>query len=260
MYQDGVTIAIPNWNHEFFLPRSIRSALEAVRHLQANGIKAEVLVVDDGSRDGSLTLLRTLEAIYYGAGMRVHVHQANGGLAASRNTALLQARYRQIVFMDADNEIFGVNLPMFSRAMKDTQAAAVYGSLLIREANHRPAWGICSNEKFQNKIFNDNFIDAFALFDRIQLLDVAGYTTALAAHEDWEMWLHLATSGRKIVFVPLAFGYYYQVENSMIRSMPHDQIVQLRLRSRRMFNQTSFREYCTTNSNHLCYLPEIGYL
>jgi hypothetical protein len=80
----------------------------------------------------------------------------------------------------------------------------------------------------------------------------------LAAHEDWEMWLHLATNGRKIVFVPLAFGYYYELDNSMIRSVPDSQAVQIS--SRRMFNQTGFRNYYTTNSNHLCYFPEIGYL
>ena len=59
MAQAGVTIAIPNWNHEILLPRSIASALRAVDLLRNEGVPAEVLVIDDASRDGSQTLLRS---------------------------------------------------------------------------------------------------------------------------------------------------------------------------------------------------------
>ena len=61
--QAGVTIAIPNWNHEVLLPRSVLSALRTVAILREQGVPAEVLVIDDFSRDGSLTLLRQLEAL-----------------------------------------------------------------------------------------------------------------------------------------------------------------------------------------------------
>ena len=70
MAQAGVTIAIPNWNHEILLPRSIASALRAVDLLRNEGVPAEVLVIDDASRDGSQTLLRQLEALYSKAGLR----------------------------------------------------------------------------------------------------------------------------------------------------------------------------------------------
>ncbi len=258
MGQDGITIAIPNWNHEAFLPRSIQSGLEAVACCRDRGIEAEVLVIDDGSRDGSLGLLRTLEALYADRGLRVHRQEKNGGLAAARNAALLMARQRHIVLMDADNEIIPDNLHLFHQAIRETGAAGAYGNLLIRKAGHDVAWRICSNESIQAKIFDMNYVDAFAIFDRLQLLDVGGYSNALPAWEDWEMWLHLACSGRAIVFVPLAFGYYYELPNSMIRS--HDGAETHLARCQRMFNQVGARADAPLNACLMRYFPGVGLL
>src|SRR5262245_39842065 len=118
--QAGVTIAIPNWNHELLLPRSIGSALRAIDLLRSEGVPAEVLVIDDGSRDGSQTLLRQLEALYYQDGLRCLAFQANAGLAASRNQTLNHARYRYLAFLDADNELIPENLPLFVKTLEQT--------------------------------------------------------------------------------------------------------------------------------------------
>ena len=128
----GVTVAIPNWNHELMLARSVGSALRAVRLLRSRGVAAEVLVIDDASRDGSPVLLRQLEALYYDDGLRVLALRHNVGLAAVRNTALREAAHRYVVFMDADNELLPDNLHQFYRSIRDTGAAAVYGNLLSR--------------------------------------------------------------------------------------------------------------------------------
>src|SRR5215216_4843935 len=61
---DGLTIFIPNWNHRSFLPRALRSALDALGHLEGEGYSAEILVIDDASRDGSQKFLQTVQALY----------------------------------------------------------------------------------------------------------------------------------------------------------------------------------------------------
>jgi glycosyltransferase involved in cell wall biosynthesis len=95
---EGITIAIPNWNHELLLGRSIGSALRAVAALRERDIPAEILAIDDRSHDGSITLLRQLEALYFEQGLRVHLKPHNGGLADTRNLALHQAHYRYVLF------------------------------------------------------------------------------------------------------------------------------------------------------------------
>jgi len=268
----GVTIAIPNWNHELMLPRSVGSALRAVNALREISVAGEVLVVDDRSRDGSLILLRQLEALHYADGLRVLALGRNSGLPVARNAALARATYRHIVFMDADNELASENLPLFYRAICDTAAAAVFGNLLRQvdgEADGQtgapagPAT-LVSNESVQPRIFRENYIDAFAMFDRIQVLDADGYLNAmeLQAREDWELYLHLAAVGRRIVFVPVVFGVYHALPGSMIQEADEadDGHRVQKEYIRRVFDQLGIRATLPLATRHLRYHPDVGYL
>ena len=256
----GVTVAIPNWNHELLLARSVGSALRAVRLLRARGIPAEVLVIDDASRDGSPVLLRQMEALYYDDGLRVLALAHNIGLAGVRNTALREASHRYVVFMDADNELLPENLHHFYRAARDTGAAAVYGNLLSRRRDSGHV-AVLSNESFQDRMFDHNYVDAFGVFDRLQLLDCGGYSDArqVRSREDWELYLHLAACGRKVVFVPLVFGFYHDLPGSMIKQSARSEDDQ-KAHVRRVFDQLGARAKLPLNTRHLRYHPDVGYL
>ncbi|SRR5579884_1325748 len=253
----GVTVAIPNWNHELLLARSISSALAACRILRSEGIAAETLVIDDCSRDGSLTLLRQLEALYYKEGLRVLARTTNGGLAAARNLALEQARHRYIVFMDADNELLPETMPLFHRALVDTGAAMAYGNLIVSQVTSGNPCGILNNEAFQHRMFQGNYIDAFVMVDRLQLLDANCFSSSIPALEDYEMWLHLACNGRRLIFVPLVFGYYYLMPNSMIVQEDNKKS---QARVKRVFDQAGVRAYLPLPSLNLRYHPATGYV
>ena len=254
----GVTIAIPNWNHEFLLPRSVVSALRAIALLREQGVPGEVLVIDDFSRDGSLTLLRQMEALYSRDGFRVLAFGANAGLSASRNQALAHSRYRYITFLDADNELIPENLSIFLKTLEETEAVAAYGNLLVRSAASTQAHNILSNESLQKRIFQANYVDAFAVFDRLQLIDAGGYEPTFHALEDLELWQHLASNGRRIVFVPVVMGYYYALPVSMGRDDVKDRAVGARIQ--RIFNQVGVRQKLAINSDQIRYHPDIGYI
>lgn len=256
---EGVTIAVPNWNHEYVLPRAIDSALRAAGSLRRRGVAAEVLVLDDASRDGSLPLLRQLEALHYADGLRVLALARNRGLAAVRNRLLAEAAHPYVAFMDADNELVPDNLLHFARAMAQTGAAAVYGNL-VRWGSGGQATMI-SSESFQDRILTENYIDAFALFDRTQMLDAGGYSTCehVRAREDWEMYLHLAAAGRRIVFVPLVFGVYHELSDSMIQEANDSHPAQ-KAYVRRAFDQLRIRASLPMNTRHLRYHPDLGYI
>jgi glycosyltransferase involved in cell wall biosynthesis len=256
--QRGVTIAIPNWNHELLLPRAIDSAMQAVARLREDGVPGEVLVIDEASRDGSPLLLRQLEALYFRDGLRVLSLADTGSLAASRNLALVNARYRYIAFLDADNELLPENLPAFVRALQETEAAMVYGNLLVRSPTSRCAMSVMSNESVQFKLFQSNYIDAFALVDRCQFLDAGGYESSYRALEDHEMWLHLAVNGRRIVYVPLVFGYYYVLPSSMAMTVG-DKATEAVAKNRRIFDQLQARKHLPLNANQLRFHPALGY-
>lgn len=256
--QAGVTVAIPNWNHELLLPRAIDSALRAVARLRERGLAGEVLVIDEASRDGSPLLLRQLEAMYCRQGLRVLLLADTGSLAASRNLALVNARYRHIVFLDADNELIPENLPVFVRTLEETGAAMTYGNLLVRTPTSHCAMNLLSNESVQLKLLRGNYIDAFALVDRWQLLDLGGYEASYRALEDHEMWLHLAINGRKIVFVPLVFGYYYVLPSSM-GTTAGQRLIDAEASTQRVYNQLHARNRLPLNTNMLRFHPTLGY-
>jgi succinoglycan biosynthesis protein ExoO len=260
MSQAGVTIAIPNWNHEILLPRSISSALRAVDVLRTQGIPGEVLVIDECSRDGSQTLLRQLEALYYKDGLRYVAFGSTAVLAASRNEALNYARYRYLAFLDADNELIPENLPLFVETLKQTQAAVAYGNLLIRTPTSTRAHYVLSNESIQKRLFQGgNYVDSFSVWDGHQLHDVGGFNTSQDCLEDYEMWLHLATNGRRIVFVPAVLGYYYALPVQMsITDIPKQDGV--RARFARIFDQVKVRDLLQMNTCHLRFHPQLGYI
>src|SRR5262249_11491461 len=156
---------------------------------------AEVLVVDDGSRDGSVTLLRQLEAQYYENGLRVLLLPQQLGLPGlARNQLLQHATYRYVQFLDADNELVAENIYHFYRAIRQTQAAVVYGNV-VRRTHTGESLDLISNESFQASMFDDNTIDMLVMTDRLQLLDAGGFADnpILRTGEDQELFLHLAT-------------------------------------------------------------------
>ena len=258
----GVTIVIPNWNHEFVLSRSIKSALLGVAMLRAKQVAAEILVIDDGSRDGSLTLLRQLEALYFEQGLQIAALGQNHGVSNARNLALQLAHYQYVLFMDADNELIPENIYQFYRSIVATRAAVVYGNLIHQGPTSRYL-NLISNESFQNHIFSQNYIDTFALYDRLQLADAGAYqnSASMDGHEDWELFLHLAASGRLLVFVPIVFGIYYELPQSRVKHTRQEEFkAQREAYVRRVFDQFGIRQHLEPRTKHLRYHPDIGYI
>jgi glycosyltransferase involved in cell wall biosynthesis len=257
--QAGVTIAIPNFNHEVLLPRSIRSALRAMDVLRAEGRPAEVLVIDEASRDGSSTLLRQLEALYYKDGLRCLMCESTAPIAVTRNEAARHARYQYLAFLDADNELVPENLPLFVNTLEQTGAAAAYGNLLIRSTTADYAHYMHSCESIQKRLFRGgNYVDMCSVWDRFQILDSGGFESNLNYLEDLEMWLHLATNGRRIAFVPAILGYYYLLPASRANDHSKQEAVEVRLM--RIFNQLKARDFLPLNTDQLRYHPELGYI
>ena len=87
-----ISVVIPNYN----CARFIAAAIDSV--LAQSYSNTEIIVVDDGSRDDSLSVLEK-----YGGGIRV-VRQSNQGVSAARNRGIAESRGSFIAFLDADDE------------------------------------------------------------------------------------------------------------------------------------------------------------
>jgi len=87
-----VSIIIPAFNYERYVARAIESALAQ------DYPSVEVVVVDDGSTDGTAAVAKTFES----RGATV-VSQENQGLAAARNTGIRHSKGELLFFLDADD-------------------------------------------------------------------------------------------------------------------------------------------------------------
>ena len=91
-----ISVIVPVYNGEAYLPTCMKSLLEQTYRA------LEVILVDDGSKDGSG---RMCDA-YAAQDSRVRVrHQENGGVSSARNAGLDLATGKYVVFVDADDYV-----------------------------------------------------------------------------------------------------------------------------------------------------------
>lgn len=90
-----LSIVIPAYNESARLGPTLRRVVD---YLRQNGIRYEVLVVDDGSTDGTSELARTFEP----EGVRVLTQEVNRGKGAVLKAGVLESRGREVLLVDAD--------------------------------------------------------------------------------------------------------------------------------------------------------------
>jgi glycosyltransferase involved in cell wall biosynthesis len=170
----------------------LRRALESV--LSQSFADFELIVVDDGSTDGSRDLILATQA----ADPRiVYVrHDLNCGLPALRvNEGIELARGRFIAFQFDDDEwLEGALAALVERARAASEAAVIFGSALLeradgwtRELPDTPVHLLTLS--FENRIANNSALVPRALFDRHGMYDPHVGMRRLC---DWDLWLRLA--------------------------------------------------------------------
>lgn len=111
-----VTIAVPSFNQGRFLDAALTSIFQ-------QGLPAEVFVLDGGSSDNSLDVIRKWENRL--AGWRSHT---DGGQAAAINEGIAQGRAPYVCWLNSDDWFLpGGLLRLISEMEKHPEAPAVYG-------------------------------------------------------------------------------------------------------------------------------------
>jgi glycosyltransferase involved in cell wall biosynthesis len=171
----------------------------------------ELVIVDDGSTDGSWGELQRLAA----ADPRIRVfRQANAGAAAARNHGLLQARGIYTAFLDADDTWHPAFLEIMSAAFYHTPDAGIaycgWQNLGLGGARDEPF--IPPDYENMDKV--DSLLGGcrwpiHAALVRSRLIHDSGlFDENLSSCMDYDLWLRLGTI-HKLVRVPRVLAYYH---------------------------------------------------
>ncbi len=150
-----VSIVIPCYNER----ETIEKIVEAVRNAPLE--RREIIVVDDGSQDGTQTLLR--ENVSHVVD-RVIYHPVNRGKGAALRSGFAAATGDFIVVQDADLEYSPADYPVLLEPLMSGRADAVLGSRFMGGRPHRVLffWHMVGNKfltLLSNMLTNINLTD-----------------------------------------------------------------------------------------------------
>ena len=209
-----LSIIIPCYNEE----RTIRPVVERVLE---TGLANEILIIDDGSTDGTHDILQALDLECY-PGVRIVYHERNCGKGNAVRTGLAMATSDLILIQDADFEYDPRDYPRLLKPLEEDITDVVYGSRFLgapRKALN--FWNMIANKSLllvANVLYNSilsDFETCYKVFRR----DLLDHMTLRSDGFDFEpeFTAKVLKQGRRIYEVPIHYNGREWSEGKKIR-------------------------------------------
>lgn len=148
-----ISVVIPVYNE-------VNTIQEVINRVQAVALEKEIIIVDDGSTDGTRDVLNRLKGK---EGITVCFHEKNQGKGAALRTAFAHVKGDIVIIQDADLEYDPQEYGKLIKPILDGKADAVYGSRFLG-GPHRVLlfWHYVGNKiltLFSNMLTNLNLTD-----------------------------------------------------------------------------------------------------
>lgn len=215
-----ISVLIPCYN----AARFVRAALESV--FAQTWPKIELVVVDDGSTDGSLDILRRYEA----TGAKI-ISQDNRGAAAARNRAFLSSSGDFVLYFDADDLMGPRHLEsLMGAAAKSPGAVGISpwarferqpdDAVLEQREHYRDmsgaAW-LAADWRYARPMTQSGMI----LLPRELVLRVGGWNESLSLIDDFEFYARAISKSLGVRYAPEGRLYYRSAVSGSLSSQ-HD--------------------------------------
>lgn len=180
-----VSVVIPSYNHAQFVGDAIQSVLGQDYE------RLEVIVVNDGSTDGTAAVVATFPSVR-------HVAQENRGLGNARNTGLALCRGELVVFLDADDRLLPGAIRTGVAAMIANPAtgfAAGYSRFIGRDGTPMPTQQPArrGDDPYVELLRRNSIRNpAMVMFRRAMVGPAGGFTADLDACADYDMYLRIS--------------------------------------------------------------------
>lgn len=194
-----VSVIMPVYNAEKYVEAAVRSVLDS------SYPNIEVIVVDDGSTDGSLRIVEHLAAEH--SCIRV-LHQENAGPCRARNVAVAASHGEYILPVDADDLLGQTFIWEATAVLREQSEVKVVCPTIDFIGKRRGRWNL---PEFSLRLLaRRNHIAACAMYRREDFDRIGGYCEEMAAREDWDFWISMLKDGGGVMTLP-EVGYFYRV-------------------------------------------------
>ena len=182
-----VSVIVPVYNREEYVGATIESILSQTYP------SIEIVLVNDGSKDNSLNILRDYESKY--PEKIVVIDQVNQGQVASRNNAIRKAKGEFIAFLDSDDlwkpEKLELQIPLFSE-----NVGLVYSAIdNIDETGNIVNTEICDDSItgfiLPQLLVRNRMTGGTVVLTRKSLDEVGLFDEKFNAAENWDLWIRV---------------------------------------------------------------------
>ena len=234
---DLISVIIPAYNHERYIEETVRSIMAQTYQ------NIELLVMDDGSTDGTFAKLQGLKPeCEKRFGRVVFETRENRGVCTTMNELVAKARGEYLYDMGSDDVAKPRAIETLHAFLSENPdyVLAVGDDELIDSASERIYWGRCRTAVPSERAVYKTFGEVLKCREHNAKGEFGSYVKLLAANhipngylmradavretggyildpEDWNMMLQLAKIG-KFKFIPEILFSYRQHENNTVRS------------------------------------------
>lgn len=147
-----LSVIIPSFNEA----ATVREAIKRVQAVNLAPVKKEIIVVDDGSTDGTKKILSKIGGV-----TKISLKQ-NQGKGAAIKAGLKRATGGYVLIQDADLEYDPVDIPALLKPVLTGKAEVVYGSRFLGPHRNMLFWHWVGNQLLSlltNLLFNTTLSD-----------------------------------------------------------------------------------------------------
>lgn len=170
------SVIMPTYNRAFCISNAINSLINQTYQ------NYELIIIDDGSTDGTESLLKKEYYEYFKNGKFIYKKCNHLGASQTRNTGLNIAQNDWIAYLDTDNIMLPNHLEEYAYAISTHKNSCYYAQIT------HPQNGIIGKKFNYKQLCNANYIDVGVWVHNKSLVEKYGnFDTNLKCLEDWDL-------------------------------------------------------------------------
>ena len=195
---EELTIVIPYFNREKFLPRTFRSLERSTRRA------ARLIFVDNGSQDDSRVLCEDFARRHPEQDILL-LSESRSGAAIARNTGLAEVKTPWTYFFDSDDELSPRFIEQMEQTLKE-HAEQNFDVIAFRTVMVHPDGSMTQRQSMFNESATDQILMSQLvtqnLFVRTDFLRrIGGWNEQLREWDDWELGIRVLVDGGKVLWL-----------------------------------------------------------